>query len=75
MNPIDVIANAVRAADGSHTLGAGRLAEVAAAALTDERVVDHAVGQLLADGWGEFLSGAQLQTIAAAVLGSVGGAS
>lgn len=33
MHPVDVIAQAIRKADGNHTLGAGRLGEVAVWAL------------------------------------------
>ena len=38
-SPIDIIGNAMRAADGGHTMGTGALAEVATSALTDERIV------------------------------------
>lgn len=31
MNPVDVIANAIRVGDGQHTMGTGQLAEVAVA--------------------------------------------
>lgn len=82
MNPIDIIANAIRAADGNHTMGAGRLAEVVAVAVTDGRIVDNAVKALLADGWRHAhegpdgqseLSDEDLERIATTVLRSIGG--
>ncbi len=48
-NPIDIIANAMRAADGGHTMGTGALAEVAARALTQDAVIIHAGRALAAD--------------------------
>ena len=83
MTPVDIIANAIRAADGQHTMGAGQLADVAATALTDERIVNVAVEALRADGWEETpegpmglyqMSDDDLRNIALAVLRSVGGA-
>ncbi len=81
-HPIDIIANAIRIADGNHTLGAGQLAEVAARSIYDERIVAHAAQALLNDGWrhthegpqgvGE-LSDEDLLNIAATVLRSVSG--
>lgn len=82
-NPINVIANAIRAADGNHTLAAGQLAEVAANALTDETIVANAVQALLEDGWRHTdegptgyseLTDEDLTNIARTVLRSVGGA-
>jgi len=81
-NPIDVIANAIRVADGNNTAGAGRLAEVAASALTHETIVDNAVQALKEDGWEEThegplgigtLSDDDLRNIALTALRSVGG--
>lgn len=43
MTPIDVIADAIRTADSNPSLEARAIAEVAADALTDPAVVDHAV--------------------------------
>lgn len=79
MTPVDIIAQAIRAADGQHTMGAGQLADVAAGALTDDRVVDRAVEFLIEDGWTELNGGVpisddDLRGIALAVLRSVGGA-
>jgi hypothetical protein len=78
VNPVDVIANAIRAADGQHTMGAGQLAEVAAKALDDEAILANAVAALIADGWtethgGEELPRHDLVNIARTVLRSVGG--
>lgn len=42
MNPIDVIAQVMRIADGGHKMGTGAVAEVAANALVDSRIVAHA---------------------------------
>lgn len=84
MNPIDVIANAIRTADGNHTMGAGQLAEVAVAALNNEQIIANAVRALLDDGWRFAHEGSQgqselsdfdLSSIARIVLRSVGGAS
>ena len=50
-NPIDVIANAIRTADGNHTMGAGQLAEVAATVLTTDEIVDNAVAAVRAHPW------------------------
>lgn len=73
-NPIDVIANAIRIADGNHTMGAGQLAEVAARALTDDHIVSNAHAALLAEQWDDDISGDHLLRIAETVLRSVGGA-
>jgi hypothetical protein len=81
-NPIDVIANAIRAADGNHTMGAGQLAEVIAVAVTDLRIIDNAIVALKTEGWTEThegphgvgsLSDEDLANIATIVLRSVGG--
>lgn len=81
-NPIDIIANAMRVADGNHTMGTGRLAEVAANALTDDQIVANAVQALIDDGWREGHEGPNgqseqsdedLANIARTVLRSVGG--
>lgn len=71
MNPVDVIANAMRIADGNHTMGTGHLAEVVAGALTDERIVAIAVARLETEGR-EVTP--DLIGIVRTVLGSVGGA-
>ncbi len=81
MTPIDIIANAIRTADGSHTLGAGQLAEVAADALTQDVVIIHAARALEVDTAarpnsplaGAELTTAQYQHIARVVLRSVAG--
>lgn len=74
-NPVEVIANAIRAADGGHTMGADALAEVAAGALLDERVVDHAVQALIDAGWvADPATEDDAYAIARTVLRSVGGA-
>ncbi len=74
MNPIDVIANAIRVADGNHTMSAGQIAEVAAGALTDERIIHNAhialLGSSTANGYGDRV----LLEFAEIVLRSVGGA-
>jgi hypothetical protein len=78
MNPIDVIANAIRIADGNHSMGAGQLAEVVAAALTDELVVANAMAAVRAHSWTaedvEEIPNRQLHAIVRIVLSSVGGA-
>ncbi len=76
-NPIDVIANAIRIADGSHPMGTGQVAEVAASALTDERVISNAVQALVDNAWEghpDELTIDDLRAIARTVLRSVGGA-
>jgi hypothetical protein len=76
-NPIDVIANAIRVADGNHTMGAGQIAEVATAALTADRVIDNAVRALLDEAWEghpDPLTVDDLRALATVVLRSVGGA-
>lgn len=79
-HPVDVLAEAMRTADGNHTMGTGRLAEVVAKALLDPRVVENAVNALLVDGWREThegpggvgtLSDEDLTNIACTVLRSV----
>lgn len=50
MNPIDVIANAIRKADGDHSGSAADLAEVAVAELTHRDIVANAVEALKVDG-------------------------
>ncbi len=78
-NPIDIIAENMRRADGNHTMGTGALAEVAARALTDDRIVDQAglalhetlFEHLREDGT---LEGVDLNVVARVVLRSVGGA-
>lgn len=81
-NPINILAQALRVADGGHDQGAAVLAEVAANALTDDRIVANAVQALLDDGWRHAhegpngqseLSDEDLTNIARTVLGSVGG--
>lgn len=74
-HPIDVIANAIRTADGNHTMGAGQLAEVAAKAIaTDERFVDNAVAELTCHmRVTSRLDEAEIRFIATAVLRSVAG--
>lgn len=81
-HPIAIIANAIRTADGDHTLGAGALAEIAAEVLTDPAIVDNAVQALKGDGWEETpegpmgmyqMSDDDLTNIALAVLRSVAG--
>lgn len=47
--PVDIIANAIRVADGNDTMGAGDLAEVVARVLDDDAIVDNAVRFLRAD--------------------------
>lgn len=79
--PVDVIAQAIRHADGGHSLGAGALAEVAANTLTDPTIVDNAVQALFDDrraetrelgfGRGQLRRG-DLTAIARTVLRSVG---
>lgn len=76
-NPIDVIANALRTADGNHTMGTGQLAEVMAAALTEEPIVANAMAAVRAHSWtaedvGE-IPNRQLHAIVRIVLGSVAG--
>lgn len=82
-NPIDIIANAIRAADGNHTASAGLIAEVAVAALNNEQIIANAVRALLDEGWRFAHEGPQgqselsdfdLASIARTVLRSVGGA-
>lgn len=72
-HPIDIIANAIRTADGNHTLGAGRLAEVAANALTFSEVVDNAAQALRDAGYDEHLDSDQLRHAAVVALRSVAG--
>ncbi len=83
MNPVDIIAQAIRAAsDGGPPSGLARpLAAVAVNALTDERIVDHATkalaaalddaGLTVAES-GEPAGVGDLRDLAAAVLRSVG---
>ncbi len=81
-NPVDIIANAIRVTRTTLHVGSGQIAEVAAAALTDDRIVANAVQALLDDGWRHAhegpngqseLSDEDLTNIARTVLGSVGG--
>ncbi len=81
-HPLDIIANAILAADSGHPEPRA-LAGVAADALTDEGIVAAAVVALKADGWEEThegplgigtLSDQDLANIARVVLRSVGGA-
>lgn len=77
MSPIDIIANAMRTADGNHAMGTGQLAGVAAGALTDDRIVANAVAALMDDRWEGYsgeLTASHLVNIARTVLSSVGGA-
>lgn len=74
-NPIDIIANAIRTADGNHTMGAGQLAEVVAVAVTDLRIIDHAAEQLRHHPDAGHHSQRELKEFATIVLRSVGGAS
>lgn len=74
-NPIDIIANAIRTADGSHTMGAGQLAEVMAEALNDDQVIAAAIDALKTASWGDAVGVTNLEPIARTVLRSVGGAS
>ncbi len=83
MSPINIIANAIRTADGNHTMGAGQLAEVVAENLCDPRILDAAVQALKDDGWREThegphgvgtLSDDDLRNIARTVLSVFGGA-
>ncbi|MGI5247525.1 hypothetical protein [Dactylosporangium sp. CA-139066] len=57
-NPIDIIANAIRAADGNNTMGAGQLAEVAVAAVR-EHIAQYRSGHqesgLYEKGWDDAL--------------------
>lgn len=74
--PIDIIANAMHAAEcGCGTAGyvSRNQAEVAAQVLTDERIIDHAV-QHLSLTVGPQLSEADLRHVARVVLRSIGGA-
>ncbi len=80
MNPIDIIANAIRAAD--RRVNDRRLAEVVAEALTDDRILDAAMGALKDDGWtttpegpkGEYeMTDDDLRNIARTVLAVFGG--
>lgn len=73
-NPIDIIADAMRVADGNHTMGTGRLAEVAAGALDSEEIAKNAVDAMIARGYGEFMTSRQMFDVARTVLRSVGGA-
>lgn len=73
MTPIDVIANAIRTANGNNVLDSGSLAEVAAKALTEPFIRANAVGALNAGGWGDYLTAEKLHEIADTVLRSVGG--
>ncbi len=73
-NPIDIIANAMRAADGGHTMGTGALAEVAASALIDERIVANAAQALYDAGWTPSPNDKDAKAIVETVLRSVGGA-
>lgn len=86
MNPIDIIAAALRRTDDvrdDNGLADRARAGVAVDALTDERIVAVAVQALKADGWEEThegplgigtLSDQDLANIARAVLRAVGGA-
>ncbi len=82
MNPIDIIANAIRIADGQHTMGAAQLADVVAENLTADRILDAAVQALKDDGWEETpegpmgvyqMSDDDLRNIARTVLAVFGG--
>ena len=78
-HPIDIIANAIRTADGNHTMGAGQLAEhVARSIATDQRFVTDAVLALKHRGWtttrdGYPISNDELEDIARVVLETVAG--
>ncbi len=86
MNPITIIAEAIHDAEcgcGQMEAVALRTASVAAGALVDDRVIDHATTALMSalrdEGctvmqWGEPAVLADLRRIAAAVLRSVGDA-
>lgn len=71
MSPIDIIADAIRAAVADPTIGPHHVAEVAARALTDERVVANAVARLEAEG--RTVTPGLVATVRT-VLGSIGGA-
>ncbi len=80
-SPVDIIANAIRTADGGNTMGAGALAEVVVRVLDDDAIVDNAVRSLRADQRENGLDSAignlrapdqYLAEIARLVLGSVG---
>lgn len=72
-NPIDIIADAVRAADSGHSAPRA-LAEVAADALTDERIVDNGAQALYDEGWTPSPDDKDAKAIVRVVLRSVGGA-
>ncbi len=75
--PIDIIAAAVHAADcgcGVAGVVSRNQAEVAVNALTDERIVDHVVSELMCHlRFTTRLDEAQMRDIARVVLHSVGG--
>lgn len=71
-NSIDIIANAIRIADGNHTLGACRLAEIVVNTLTDEQIVANAEEALRQEGFGYGLTDAAVRNMALTVLRSVG---
>jgi hypothetical protein len=72
-HPIDIIANAIRAADEhDQNQTADALARFVAEALADEAVVANAIQALIADGW-RHLTDEDLAIIAWVVLRSVAG--
>ncbi len=76
-NPVDVLANAIHAADPDLNLSAPRLAKVVAEALTDDAIVANAMAAVRGHSWTsedvEELSNRRLHTIVRIVLGSVAG--
>jgi hypothetical protein len=63
-NPIDIVANAIRAADGNHTAGTGLIAEVAVAEVC-KHIAEFQNGDRSTDyrkGWNDSL-GAVLATL------------
>lgn len=71
-SPIDVVANAIRVADGNNRMGAGQLAEVAVKALDHEDVIVNAAHALFEDPAADGKDWDQCERIARTVLRSLG---
>jgi hypothetical protein len=74
VNPIDIVANAIHAADPNLNLSTPRLAKVAVAALIHEDILDNAAHALSEDPAADGKDWNQCRKIAHAVLASLGGA-
>jgi hypothetical protein len=76
VTPVDIITSRLRTTAGIQHMGEGQIAEVAATALTDDRIINHAVDTVrshdLDGGAVGHLSNAELMAVLRVAFNSVG---